>query len=400
MSNKLSTQVLEVNLAWANTKQAKSIPSPTEKLSRQLLTYSPEKIMTKPLLIWAAELSAMLENIEKQRGDKACLSFIANIYQQAVLILSYAANPKAARELCYAQIQLFLNWQQRFTDIEWSNYLFQPWMYLARLDSQQDLFQDANNKLASLNSQQMNLSLGEFLHDQGLSWHLKNKITYEWLQLHLKHHQYLPLIQAIQQFNLEASSSHNAMLYEALLIAFANVNDQEQALSVYHQGSLNISRKYQPIFELRAAELSLAHGQDARFRLYRLHTWSLKRLASGKNLKRDILFGLSLSKALQKSGCLQDAAKLAYFCLEAAQNLGNDIIKTDCLISLYYLIHEPEGRALIQDLLDQHYQATDYLSERQKMQTYCRMLSCESAQFDDRINFLYEKLLALPNIYF
>jgi hypothetical protein len=110
----------------------------------------------------------------------------------------------------------------------------------------------------------------------------------------------------------------------------------------------------------------------------------------------DIIFALHTARVMQIMGATMNLSRLIYFCLEAAINLNDEILKAECLIRLYGLTLDLKAKKIVEDLMIKHYYQTQYLEARKKMLSCLEDLKyVETKNNDQTMKPLFEDILAL-----
>jgi hypothetical protein len=85
----------------------------------------------------------------------------------------------------------------------------------------------------------------------------------------------------------------------------------------------------------------------------------------------------------------EQTQKLLYFCLEAANRLGDELLIAECLVMLYELIADKNAKNILEDLMIKHYHHTQYVVARKKM------LSCFQDLKYVENNSIHQEMLPL-----
>jgi len=221
---------------------------------------------------------------------------------------------------------------------------------------------------------------------------------FERLQLYFVTRDYIELIRFIDSQKREVNCLNNLMMQEAMVLAYANLGQFEYALEWLGKSRFHADPIAKYIYSLRECEIKMLVkcNQSEINKMRQLAHELLPFLQVDKNVVDHILIGLYLVDLMEKRGISDDAVKLLYFCLEAAHHIDDEILKTECLIKLYKLIAEPEGKNIIENLMIKHYYQTQYANQRRKMlDCFCDLKHVENKYLHDEMTPLFEDLLIL-----
>ena len=237
-------------------------------------------------------------------------------------------------------------------------YFFQPWMHLIQINRLEGNIYDAFDKLNMLNlHQHPDMYIGEnkilrkklfqaLDQDAVLYNSIMSQSILEQIYLHLEGQQYQKLISFIETKN---DLLNRIVIQEAQIIAYANMGKVQQA---FHVLSKNCIHNH-PVLNLRELELKLSLGDDKDVietlgLLYKT-SWSLIN-PNSVSLEK-ILFLLHAAAMMQMAGLIMQAISLTYFCLEASDRMGDEVLQANSLIWLHAWVIDTQERKKIEDLM-------------------------------------------------
>ncbi len=375
---------------------------------KNALLFPLNRIIRKPLIQGTKELRNSIRNICSRSSYLTSVKEIAAIFHEAITLFMCLNQFKYAREICYSQIHLFINWSNRVGEHRLLKHVFQPWIHLIQIDRMEGNYNDAFNKLNVLSKN----NKSQILLNENKLWtklllhifhqydevhdNLMMQSLFERIQLYFTTSNYAELIRFIETQQDEVKDSHKIMMLEAKVIALANTGRLEDALHLLEHAQSHTESIAKFIFALRECEVRmfLTKGQHLLTELRSLANAFLSFLHTDKNKSDSILIGLYVADVLVTTGMQEDAVKLVYFCLEASHQIEDELLKTDCLIKLYQLITEPEGKKIIENLMIEHYYHTQYTVARRKMlDCFHDLQYVENKYHQDDITPLFEDLL-------
>jgi tetratricopeptide (TPR) repeat protein len=378
------------------------------KTLKNALLLPQNRIIQKPLVKWTSELRSRIQHICSRSSYLTSVKEIAAIFHEAVTLFMYLNQFKYAREICYSQIHMFINWSNRVGEHQLLKHVFQPWIHLIHIDRMEGNYNDAFNKLNVLsknnkshillneNKLWIKLLLHIFHQHDEVHDSLIKQSLFARIQLYFDTSNYAGLIRYIDTQQDEAKDSNKIMMLEAKAIALANTGRLEDSLRLLAHAQSHTESIANYIFSLRECEIrmSLTGRQHFSTELRSLSNALLPFLHTEKNKADHVLIGLYVADVMAATGMQEDAVKLIYFCLEASHQMNDELLKTECLMKLYQLIVDPEGKKIIENLLIEHYYHTQYTVARRKMRDCFHDLKyVENKYHHDDITPLFEDLL-------
>lgn len=376
-----------------------------QEILKNTLFLPQNRPIQKPLQSWIKKLR---EELKKETSGFITLKYanqIATVFNEAVFIFMSHNYHKQARDICYSQIKMFIDWSDKTDHCQFLQYAFQPWFNLIRIDRLTENEEDAFKKLDILtiiHGSKCRLDEKKYwFHilqkDFDLYLHVLTQSVRERIHLYLHGHYYDELLHFINSKNQGADILLTWIQQEALAIALANQEQFEKAEHCLIQAKMNTASSVAAyIFYLRECELrifSLKKNRRYDETKY-LFQASVTFLENHKMSADHLYIGLQAVTLLITLNRRKEAAKLAYFCLKGAYYIDDDILKTECLVTLYNLIPEVEGKRLIENLMIEHYYHTQYFFARQKMlDSFHDLKYVENKYPDDEITPLFEHLL-------
>jgi tetratricopeptide (TPR) repeat protein len=368
-----------------------------------------DRIVRRPLSGWASELASMLREIAAVRHKQKYAAKIAEIYNNSALIFLSLGDIKSARELCYSQIQLFITSSHVLKLVDHVKFVIQPWINLSRIDRLEGDLPAAIKKLELLNlhdkaevvlgnSRVLSDSLKKALSaDEEMNQIVKTCCLFEPIKAYMYEKKYHDMRQFIEIKQTSILRSHQAYLQEAMIVALVNTGRIKDAVDVLCQALVSSHPGVMHVFKLREAEIKgvvspTNECDDDVEPLYKLS----KRLLEAKYINvNDILFALHTVHVMVLHQRQQDAAKLAYFCLQAAYSLNDELLIAESLSVLFKLAERVEVRKVIENLMIEHYFKTQYVSAKEMMlKTFADLKYVECQNDMLSMTALYEELLA------
>lgn len=386
--------------------------SPPKKIIlHNKLLYPGKFFLHKPLTPWAIELMTAIQAIAASADKQKHAFKIAEIYQHAIEIFIAIGDMKSARELCYSQIQLFMTWGEKLKEDALIKYSFQPWMSLSRIDRLDGQFHEAIKKLnivCPANVTQLSPSpyasplLHRLLHfDDEIKQTLNEYHLLETMCTYLASKQYLALNDFISAKKKETTIFYHPAVQEALAVVLANTGKIQDAFILLSHAKTYSDKAMIPIFRLRECEMraTLGDAQQASAELTILSKLALRLLKTTHVNKNDILFSLHVAAIFSQLALKEEAAKVAYYCLMAAEDTHDELLKAESLVMLYQLVQTTEAERLIEDLMIEHYFNTQYFVAKQQMLAYFVDLKhVESKYTQDAMCSLFEELLLFSHL--
>ena len=88
----------------------------------------------------------------------------------------------------------------------------------------------------------------------------------------------------------------------------------------------------------------------------------------------------------------QQAAKLAYFCRETANKIGDEVLQAESLILLHDVIYNEKLKQNIKHLMQPLFSSTHHIDVREKMHCYFKDLNIVMPDITAQITSLVERL--------
>lgn len=363
-----------------------------EILTPTLFT-SQDSILHKSIPNWITELTETLQH--------PTLEELAHIFTDAIMIFMALDKFQHAREVCYAQIQLFIHLGR--TTRKLLKYTFTPWLNLIRIDRLTKNYHAALNKINALNlASGAGILTGEnrfltralqdalILDPISLS-EMKTASVTEFIKMNFIMKRYHELIQFIHYQHNE-SGIHKPILYEAKLIALMNSGRNIDARQYLEMLKPILHGKNIYLFKLRACEMGYADAND-------LYLFACESLNISNINVHDVIYVLHVVRLLVKAGSLTNGYVLASLALKAAQVLQDDWLITEAMLALYQLADKNERHEIEYSLI-KHYFHTQYVAARNKMlQHYPNLKYVERQDCQVQAISLYEKLLTICHFY-
>jgi hypothetical protein len=189
---------------------------------------------------------------------------------------------------------------------------------------------------------------------------------------------------------------HEYFIKEAQAIALANLGKKQEAFIVLSQDYAQGNRQRNPVLQLRELEMRVSLGdQRAIDTLSFLHETSWSCMSINIITIDNIVFMLHAAVVMRMAG-LGECIPLAYFCLEAADKIGDEVLKAKSLILLHDWVEDINDRKIIEDLMIEHYFTTQYKAVRVKMLNGFNGLKYVEKRYDySEMMLLFEDVLAL-----
>lgn len=377
-----------------------------KKLLNNKLINPEDRIVRQPILTWIARLQSRLDQVTGHPSDAGQ---IAEIFNQAGLIMQSIGQSDLARNLCYEQISLFRNWSGTYPLL--LKYIVQPWINLSRLDRYASHHAAAIHKLQCLVNYDLtdvltsenHLSLKDSIESCDI---IKDVIRFcgvvDLLKTYLMAEQYELII---DKFNLDQSQSNkiiDAFICEARAIAFANTQSEQTALMELVYAKTRISPVRLPIFLIRECEFFINRNAVDQIPLQldsvKMHLMNV--LQQNSVNINDIIIALHFCDSLIAMADWQGVIQLGQECYKAACLLSDEVLQATAIITLakcdlHYLNDEP-----LHDLASQLNQKTQYVTVNRVLSDNFQ-LNNQSA-FGDQLGFsyqLYERLAELASRY-
>lgn len=377
------------------------------------LLHPEDRIVHKSLIQWANELMLALKSIESSADNIEQAERIAGIFNNAAFIFYSLNDVTAARELCYSQIQMFLNWGKQLRNNVYQKFVFQPWVNLIRIDRLEKNYEAALVKINILNPSAMaEMQVGatkvavESLYDvlrddEDIISLVTTCSLSETIKCMLANRQYESLIQFIEKNKRDIRKQHHALFDEAYAIAVANNGNINAALAVLEQARLSSNPAMMHIFSLRESEMlsRLGRKHEALIQLRILSRYVAQKFSYESINMNDINFGLHTVNVLRQMGNKREAIDLVYFCLLASEKIHDEMMKANCLVMLHEMISKEKGKRLIESMLREHYAATQYHVARKRMaKTYPDLYKLDNNVQAPTFHVLFEELLIFSNL--
>lgn len=411
----MKTNVLTLNRKNIFTTQdevkPKIIKTSHEILKNKLLSPQ-DRVVYGSLSQWSSELISAIQLIDVYSENEINYDKIADIFNNAALILFCIGDVKSARELCYSQIQMFVSLGKKSGNSHLYQYVFMPWINLIRIDRLEGKFSDAMNKLNMLsatNNMKIKVaddSLATYLMadraelDADAYLLIKNAVTFEFVKIYLETHQYAELIHYIERSIDNAAHENRSIFHEAMILALANtgrMNDANEWLRCVRPYSSLLGKN---IFLLRDCEMRLKFNDDCHEELQYLAAFSLCELQSKFININEIMFAMQTANVMCESSGKDEAIKLLYFCLEAADKLNDEVLTAECMILLYQHLRGSEGGILIENLMIDHYVKTQYgFVRKQMLACFSELKLVECKHSHAVMTTLFEELLSFSTIF-
>lgn len=383
----------------------------SKPLLRNTLLFPEDRIVRKPINQWINELSKEISELTHQSLSLSCAEQVAEIFNNAALIYFSIDDISLARELCYTQIQLFIDYSRKTNDQAYLKYVFQPWMNLSRLDRLEKNYDSMKDKLKIFNQININevvignnklvtpILLSALDQDQNIKSVVETCRLLEPLKGYLEAKQYKQAIQFIEDNKKHSSRSHYALLQEGMIVSVANIGEVDTAFDLLEQAR-QLSPATKHIFKLRECEIKYGLGiVNQRQELRSLCKMAIGAVTAKYININDIEYGLNLVELLKNSGLKTEAIELVYFCLVAADKLNDQVLKSDALISLYVMMRKTKGKKLVEQLMIDHYEKTQYVISRQKMlSSFPGLKERNNGNHVWQYQKLYEQLIHYPQI--
>ncbi|MBX3709292.1 MAG: hypothetical protein KIT56_09640 [Gammaproteobacteria bacterium] len=384
-----------------------------EQLLKNTLFSSQTRIIYKPLTTWVGKLRKAFQCINYQRYAYEHITDVVDIFNHAAILFIMQENYQYAREICYSQIQLFINLSKKYNDTSLLKYIFQPWINLVKIDRWSGNDYDAFSKLDAL----MTMSQSELTTRENK---MLTKLIYESLEkdykicclmmklcllerikLYLCNQQYAELIYFLNNERNSTVSLNWSIIQEARIVALANLGNFDEALNITINKKLNMDSLEERVFYLRNCEIYalLPIGEKRNFDADNLFNISYCLIHCDIVNVNSIYFSLHAAYILLNLGLIHDAVKLLYSCLSISMRLEDDILKAECLIMLYQLV-DGDSRKNIEDLMIKHYFNTQYVMARHKMlNCFQDLIYVEQRCHVDELSLLFEDILGYCNYY-
>lgn len=350
--------------------------SPKPLLCNKLIS-SQRYATNKSLTAWADEIKFLLNEIYCQGRKLKYATQLADVYNQAVRLFIALDNFKCARELCYTQIKTFVHWSVKSNFSQIKKYIFQPWINLIRMDRLDGNMYDAFNKLNALaNKNQCAIasSYESLSQDCNMYRMIMTKSILERIKLCFATHQYNEMLEFIHNKKICITQSYSIFIQEACAVIYANTGKINEAFSILNHQKINIHPTAERVLRLRECEMRVHLARDASVikDMECLYQLACQLLNSNLVNINDIIFAIHTGRVLQILARIENTQKLLYFCLEAANRLGDELLIAECLVMLYELVKDQKAKNIIENLMIKHYHHTQYVVARKKM------LSCFS----------------------
>lgn len=366
-------------------------------LKSNLISWQEPQIQ-KSLTSWSADLNITLQMLYHQKEHSLCAAQVAEIFNQATWIFIASNHLKYAREICYSQIKYFIQGNQL-------KYVFTPWLNLIRIDRLSGNVCDAASKLQILTNiglfdkivgenKRLMYSLHQALcQDARLLEKIRSQSMAEKIKLYLMAQQYSEIITF-----LDSQQISDVYAQEARMIAYANMGEIDEACNLLQNQWQRRRVNTHPVLALRKCELqimSASNNVNLSSDMDKLYQISLQLIMNTPPLPRQLGFALHLAHLMRLVNMNQDAIKLSYYCLEAAVELGDEVLKADSIILLYHLLADNEGRSIVEDFMVPLYFHTQYAIVREKLLACFEDLQyVEQQHTNTEMTLLYEDLIS------
>lgn len=376
-------------------------------LLKNKLLFPEDRIVRKPINKWVDELLTATKEIVNLPRQTACAAKIAEIFNNASFIYYCINEVMMARELCYTQIQLFIDWSRHSNDQALLKYIFQPWINLCRLDREERSYQSVIDKMTLLNIiDKSEIVIGNnriYTHalrsvldiDSDVKAVVDTCKLLEPIKAYLQAKKYSQVIQFIENNRNNVNKMQNAILQEASAIALANTGNIRESLALLTHAKNHFNPALMHIFQLRECEIKQKIGgvNNLRYDLRALSSIALTSISTQYININDIIFGLHTADIMKSAGLKKEAIELSYFCLVAADKINDALLKTESLVLLYELMQKSKGKKLIEKLMTEHYESTSYVSARKRMlNIFPELNMIDTHNHEIQINSLFHEL--------
>jgi len=374
-----------------------------------------DNVVRKSLEWWLNELRSAIRDGYLQGSKLNDAATVAEIFNHATLVFISLGNFKYAREICYSQIQRFIEWGNNSNNHQLLKYVFQPWINLVRIDRLEGSIYDAFDKLNILipekkkevtlndNTQLTKILYTAINQDVDMNQTIMAQSVLERINLYLYTKQYIELIQFVEKRQCNVINSSMLFCQEASAVAYANLGNIKKAVDLLTYKKLNPDPIVERILLLRFCELQIimsdSNGNNFHDLDY-LYQLSLNIINSQHVNSNDIIFLLHTAQIMLALNGKDKTITLVYYCLEASSKIGDEVLEAESLVLLYELVLDPVAKQRVEDLMITHYFNTQYVEARKIMLSGCPDLKYVEKKSDsNEIIALYNDLLAFsPDI--
>ena len=375
-------------------------------LSNKLLS-RPYRAVNQSLKWKACQLRKRISNLFLRCHQDAAAN-LADIYHESIKIFIELKEYSIARELCYTLIQRFVDWSYRTNNISLKKFAFQFWINLIRIDRFAGCQQDAMTKLDILTlsypleilvgeNKVLKQSLYESLYQDVAMYHsIMSQALLERIKLFFEMKKYNELLEYIHHKKICLTKTYSVLVQEACAITYANLGKIQEAYYMLEHHSHHLNSHGSRVLKLRECEMriSLEHDENVIHDIHIIYDTCLK-IIHRKCSIDDVVFALHVIQMMKNLGINEEVLRLGYACLESAARLGDEQLKAESLIVLYRDAND-EAKNIIEDLMIEHYHATQYVCAREKMLTvYQDLKYVENCRDNQEIELLYMDLLEL-----
>lgn len=361
-----------------NVVESKQI---TRQLTNKLL-HPTDRVIHQSLAVWTKQLLGKFQLTLALTEERLRIEKLAEIYNNAALIFFSMGDVKRARELCYSQIHLFIK--------KFSQYTFQPWINLSRIDRVLGSHEDALKKLRSLEDVDYAMFTKE---DSQIAAVVKTCSLLEPIKIYLQINQYQKVVDIYNKIQKATLTQNDSFLYEAVAVAFSRLDQADKAMELLRFAKSVVSPVVMPVFMLRECELDTESPL-----LNKLYTHTLSQLKTNTSNGNAIIFAHHLVEVMQETRSSHLAIKLSYESFAAANKLGDEVLKAESLSKLYHLMVDEHDQNHIEKLMIDLYSQTQYVSVKKKLLNSCSSLSKIKTNVDCvGMDELYQKLMLYAN---
>jgi|GEM_PF-3224835 hypothetical protein len=372
----------------------------------------PEYVYPASLSQQARDLRVSLDHVAVQAEKSRQAALIAQLFQHSILLFIACGNMKYAREICYSLIQGFIKWSNRIGNFHLLKYVFQAWINLIKIDRLDGNFYDAFNKLNILqpvnclvqtrgeNNLLMALLYDALNQDAEIKQAVMKQCFIERIRLCLITSQFAELHRLTEARLENTAWVHAPFCKEARVISLTRMGRTDEALHLLiYSKKFNYDLTVQRIFQLRKCEIYLYCDRTIPSADFAFLQHLVMNSISKRGVQAvDIIIAINAARIMHASGMIEDAIRLANFCLDASTQLVDDVLKADSLSLLHGIDNDSGSRRVIEDLMVMHYYETQFYLARQKLlSSFPDLKYVEHSHKKDEFTPLFEDLLSFSS---
>lgn len=353
-----------------------------------------------PLTQWAAHLRGLLQeyNLRNDFANQDAEMYLSDWFWQAADIFIFAGQFREARDICYAHIQLMLNFNQAYDQKDCLWYAFKSWVNLARIDRLCKQYVAAANKLQAHRHWrdrvfQSPVSISNVVNVA--IERVRKEYQIERIKLCFSTHQVQRIIEEFGVVNHSIQNQH-AFTIDALILAYVQAGYIHEALHFAEKMKASPLTSELAFIRIQEIRWSYFHEKVEVQSLIDLTHSMLQVLKNQSQKLSDQILSLHLARFLSQLKLTKYASPLLHACLEHAIKLDDDVLKADALALLFTIGVRHYKDAFLEDCLVAHYHETLYPAARATlMRAYPELKYVEINQDFHQLTMLLHDLMLL-----